>query len=391
MKFLFVVADTEREWNCSEWRVAIPARTINKSEHHSAALINWEQFGHFEKPEVQDRVGPCDVIMYQRNLFCEPYLSAVEYWQGLGKAVILDLDDAYPILPWSNPAHGFWIQDNRKLKERLGHTPLEGLENGAQLVDAVSSPSKLICRDWSRHGMVLWIPNFPQGEWYEDLPGKPDNMKDRIVIGWGGSISHYDGFWLSGVRQALTNVCQRHPEVLFKFCGNDGRIYFQLPIGTRNKVWQQGVPPAEWPKVISTFDIGIAPMDLVGPYESRKSWLKGAEYLLAKVPWIASDCPSYQDLREHGHLIGNSPAEWEAALEDMIANLDREKERAAAEAYEFGLSLTMENNVGYYVQCGRKVQVLRQARVGLPGVLHVGTENPRKPIRLLEDVIHVGT
>lgn len=380
-----MIADTKNEWNCSEWRCAIPLRTINKSKEHTAVAINWEHFGHFEMAKVQDTVMSCDVILYQRNLFCEPYFSAVEYFQGLGKPVILDLDDAYPILPWSNPAHGFWIQNARKLEL----PPLEGLEIGVELADAVSSPSKLICQDWAHLSTPMWIPNFAQGEWYRGLPGKSEELKDRIVIGWGGSISHYDGFWLSGVRQALESVCKRRPEVVFKFCGNDGRIYLQLPVGMGQKVWQQGVPPPDWPKVISTFDIGLAPLDLVGPYESRKSWLKGVEYMLAKVPWIGSDGPSYSDLREHGHLVGNSPAEWEEGIEFMIANLDQEKERASTEVHDYAQTLTMENNVGYYAQVAKKVMVLRQSKTGLPGLMYVGTANPRKPVKELEDIIYV--
>jgi len=387
LRFLFVVADSAREWNCSEWRVAIPMRAINNTEGHSAVAINWEQFGHFERPDVQDVVMPADLVIYQRNLFCEPYFSAVEYFQGLGKPFILDLDDSYPILPWSNPAHGFWIQNVRKMDPE----PLKGLEIGVQLVDAVSSPSKMICQDWAHLNTPIWLPNFAEGGWYKDLPGKAEELKDRIVIGWGGSISHYDGFWLSGVRQALENICQRRPEVLFKFCGNDGRIYLQLPVGTSQKMWQQGVPPSQWPKVISTFDIGLAPLDLIGGYESRKSWLKGLEYMLAKVPWIGSDGPSYSDLRHHGLMVGNSPAEWEEALEYMIDHLEEEKEKAAGEPYEWAQTLTMENNVGFYVQLAQKMAGLRSAAMGLPGLMHVGAKRPIsvKDVTPLEDLIYV--
>lgn len=374
-----------REWNCSEWRVAIPMRTINASKDHSAVAINWEHFGHFERPEVQDVVMSGDLIIYQRNLFSEPYFSAVEYFCGLGRPVILDLDDAYPILPWSNPAHAFWIQNARNLDP----PPLEGLEIGVQLVDAVSSPSKVICQDWAHLKTPVWVPNFPQGAWYEDLPGKGEEFKDRIVIGWGGSVSHYDSFWLSGVRQALENICRRRPEVVFKFCGNDGRVYLQLPVGMGQKVWQKGVPPSKWPQVISTFDIGLAPLDLVGPYDARRSWIKAIEYLLAKVPWVASDGPPYADVRRHGRCVGNSPAEWEEALEHVIQHIEEEKERAAGEPYEWAKTITMENNVGFYAQLGKKMAGLRAASVGLPGLMHVGPPRPERPVTELEGLIYV--
>jgi hypothetical protein len=360
-------------------------RTINTDPNHSARAMNWEHFGHFERLDVQNQVMENDLILFQRNLFSEPYFSAVEYFQGLGRPVVLDLDDAYPILPWSNPAHSFWIQNARKLDPE----PLKGLQNGVEIVDAVSSPSKVICQDWSHLNTPIWIPNFPQGSWYEDLPGKDDKFKDRIIIGWGGSVSHYDSFWLSGVRQALESICNRRPEVIFKFCGNDGRVYLQLPVGMRNKMWQKGVPPDQWPKIISTFDIGLAPLDLLGPYDARRSWIKCIEYQLAKVPWVASDGPPYADLRQYGHVVGNTPQEWEETLEYMIQNIEAERERAAGEPYDWVQTVTMERNVGFYAQLGQKMSGLRAASIGLPGLMHVGIERQQRPVKELEGIIRV--
>ena len=324
-----------------------------------------------------------DLVIYQRNLFCEPMFSAVRYFQGLGKPFVLDLDDAYPILPWSNPAHAFWIENARKWDP----PPLEGLDMGARMVDAVTSPSKVICRDWSTRNIAMWVPNFPQGAWYEDLPGKPEAEQDRVVVGWGGSVSHYDSFWFSGVKEALRRVCERHPEVLVKICGNDARIHLQLPVPLRQKAWQRGVPPPEWPKVVSTFDLGIAPLDLLHPYDARRSWLKGAEYMLAKVPWIGSDGPVYDDLREFGTLVGNTPDEWEEAMEDKLANLASEKEKAADGPHRRGLELTMERNVPFYATLAKKVGGLRASGQGLPGVAYVAAE---KPTYELEGVHRVG-
>lgn len=362
-------------------------RTINATDGHKAVGIRYEEFGQFQKAEVQDAVMQNELIVFQRNLFCEPYFSAVEYFQGLGKPVILDLDDAYPILPWSNPAHAFWIENAREMNP----VPLEGLANGVRLVDAVSSPSKMICQDWVKeNSRTVWIPNFAQGKWYGDLPGKPDELKDRVVIGWGGSVSHYDSFWLSGVRSALERVCQRHPEVLFKHCGNDARIWAQLPIHVGQKTWQLGVPPSEWPKIISTFDIGIAPLDTLHPYDSRRSWIKGVEYMLAKVPWVGSDAPPYMDIRQYGHMVENTVEAWEQALEHMITNLDDEKEKAAGVPYQKGLELTMENNVGFYAQLVEKMKVLRNPSHSLPGIMHIRDDRMMRQPVVLEDVLHVG-
>jgi len=385
MQFLFVIADSAREWNCSEWRIAIPVRTLNNHSEHKAEGIRYEQFGDFENSATQDTVMEADLVIFQRNLFCEPYFSAIQYFQGLGKPIMLDLDDGYPILPWSNPAHAFWVENVRKLNP----PPLEGLKHGASIVDAVCSPSKVICQDWASTNMAVWVPNFPQGSWYEDLPGKPEAHKDRIVIGWGGSVSHYDSFWFAGVRQALTRICKRHPEVLVKICGNDGRIFLQLPVPTNQKMWQRGVPPTLWAKMVSTFDIGIAPLNLSGPYDARRSWIKGIEYMLAGVPWIYSDGPPYADIREHGLGVINTPDAWENAFEHMIINIDAFREKAKGAPLKFGQSVTMENNCDFFEKLAVKMGGIRQSSGGLPGMIEL-TERPKRPIYELGDIIHVG-
>ncbi len=138
----------------------------------------------------------------------------------MGKLVVADLDDAYQMMPWSNPAHRFWEQNAGK----LDRPPVDALKEGLLHVDGLMTPSKRLCEDWQDIVPTYWLPNWAEGSWYESLPAKEFDP-DRVVIGWGGSVSHYDSWWGSGIRQGLRKLCERFPQVIVKVCGNDKRIY----------------------------------------------------------------------------------------------------------------------------------------------------------------------
>ena len=119
---------------------------------------------------------------------------------------------------------------------------------------------------------------------------------------------------------------RHYPEVLWLICGNDPRLYHQLPVHRDNKHWQVGVEAQLWPQVVKTFDIGVAPLS--GPYDQRRSWLKTLEYGLAGVPWIATDGEPYRDHAAFGRLITNSPLTWELAIENTIRDLSQQQLQA---------------------------------------------------------------
>jgi hypothetical protein len=257
---------------------------------------------------VQALVGEADVLVVQRNLLLKEIWEACDYWRGLGKTVVADLDDDYPHLTPQNPAYRFWILDAGKLKERTGYTPIEALTEGFRHVDGLISPNKLILSDWAEVLPDLrgyWVPNYANWEWHNNVKQKPLD-EEEIIIGWGGSVSHWDSFWFSGVREALPVIFERYPQTRFKLCGGDLRLQRMLEdIIPGRWFHQSGVPPAEWPKQVASFDIGTAP--LCGPefpqgerYDQRRSWLKAAEYLLCGVPWVASDGVVYEELDGRG-------------------------------------------------------------------------------------------
>jgi len=301
------------------------AATDEKYAGWSCKLLHTSGFVGYLNPAIQDWIGPADIVTVQRNIVTEEVINAIKYWQGMGKPIVADLDDAYPILPWSNPAHEFWINDPHKID------PLVTLERGIQTCGYLTSPNRHILGDWSHVARGYHLPNFARSEWWSNLEDRATmkakyGWQDRVVIGWGGSVSHYDSWWGSGLFDAAKYITKHYPEVMWVICGNDPRLHAQLPVHRDNKYWQRGVEPAQWPQIIKTFDIGVAP--LYGPYDQRRSWIKTLEYGLAEVPWVATDGEPYNDHRGLGPLVKNDASTWEREIEKLISNLPAEQELA---------------------------------------------------------------
>jgi hypothetical protein len=379
---VYAYADGATEWNTSEWRGRSPSDGLNRSGRYRGRCISIADFANYGHPAVQAIIGQADAIVVQRNLLTSDVWTACDYWRGLGKLVVADLDDDYPHLCPQNPAYAFWILDVGGLKDRTGYAPVEALTEGFRHVDALISPNELILQDWADVVPGYWVPNYANGLWYEGIEQKPLPGPDEpIIIGWGGSVSHWDGWWFSGLREAVPRITEKYPRVMWKICGGDGRVkkFFDALVPDR---WinQDGVPPQEWPKQVASFDIGLAP--LCGPeapqaesYDQHRSWLKAVEYLLAGVPWVASEGIVYEKLDgQGGFVVENSPSGWERGLMRVLDGLETYKAESKKLMPWAVEHLTIDGAVDEYMEAFERIWTERNAaqRVRLPNVWFAG-------------------
>ncbi len=315
-------------------------------------------------------MGPSDLIILQRNLVHQSVFDAMEYWQGMGKPVAVDLYDAYQMLPWANPAHRFWV-DN---PEHMEPPPLYMLEEGLRRAGHLIAPNRNLLQDWSHVAKGYYVPNFARSEWWTQLPTRDEAKRknwalepDKITIGWGGSVSHYDAWWGTGIREAARALCHKYPNLVWVICGNDPRIFEQLPVPLSQKIMQEGVPPDQWPRMVKGFDLGVAP--LFGPYDQRRSWIKGLEYLLAGVPWVGTAGEPYRDLAGLGTLIANSPQAWEYHLDQKLRNL-RDEQASAQGKIQVAQQWFSINQVQNLVSIYQGIRD-NQNKGRLPGLVYV--------------------
>jgi hypothetical protein len=126
-------------------------------------------------------------------------------------------------------------------------------------------------------------------------------------------------------------------------CGNDRQIFDRLPLPEGQKFFQAWLSPEKWARLLSNFDIGIQPV--AGEYAHRRGCSRLNEYMVMKVPWLASEGPAHQDLRSYGWLIHNTPSAWERMLLDMVDHLEDYRAEAGRESYLYGLSQGIDENV----------------------------------------------
>lgn len=361
MRIVYVYADSPSEWNCSEWRCAVPARAINRGGRHHAELLSIEDFA-YHTALARSVCSAADVIVVQRNLF-GPVLSAIQHWKAQDKALIADFDDAYQLMHPSNANYAFWQQGVVRRAgappQKIDPPPLTQFKWGLRLVHAATVPSKRLMEDWRSLAEMHYLPNYIDLSLYENV--SPE-AHEGIILGWGGSLSHLQSFTESGILTALKNVCRARPQVKVMICGSDQRILEALPLPPEQKLYQPWVPYTEWARVLAQFDIGLAPLH--GAYDERRSWIKVLEYMVMKIPWVASEGPAYQELRPYGWLVQNASGAWERVLLDMIDHLDEYKEEAAGSPYLYAISQSIDENIDHIIST--YTDIYQRAVGGIP-------------------------
>jgi len=345
MNIVYVYADSQAEWNSAEWRCAIPARAIQKTSRHTAALLDIESFAKNTK-EAKAICNSSDLIIVQRNLF-GPVLNVIQYWKARDKVLVVDFDDAYNFMPPTVKNYEFWIQgkltrkgpNQEQVLTIIDPPPLTQFKLGLRLVHAATVPAAALINDWSEYAPVYHVPNYIEVERYSQAVHTPH---EDIIIGWGGSLSHLQSFEESGIATALRNICSSRPKVKIMICG-DKRVFNSMPVPEGQKIFQPWVLADQWPYQLANFDIGLAPLS--GPYDQRRSWIKVLEYLIMKIPWVASEGPAYHSLRPYGWLVPNNASAWDRILFDLVDHLDDYKQEASRDPYLFGISQSMDDNV----------------------------------------------
>ena len=144
-------------------------------------------------------------------------------------------------------------------------------------------------------------------------------MNGEIVIGWGGGGSHQDSLRKSGILEALGRVCEQRPAVRVLIAGADPETFAMIPVAGGRKTHLPWVQFRDWPSSLARMDIGLAP--LYGEYDQRRSWIKAAEYMAMRIPWVASGGAPYAELQEFGVLVESTPDAWTQALLRVVDNL----------------------------------------------------------------------
>jgi glycosyltransferase involved in cell wall biosynthesis len=345
---------SNKSGNCSQHNCINNVIGINKTQNHSAQSIHISEFVA-NTENSQKLCTAADIIVIERNYFGDT-LTIIQYWKVRGKTIIGIFDDAYQMMHPKNVSYGFWNRGEVKLVNEKGGEqvvymkpiPLEQFKWGLRLFKALQMPSYHLADDWKEYCPTYYIHNHLDIEKYQNVT--PLLPHDGLVIGWCGSMSHYDSFATSGVLTALKKIGKSYPKIKFLF-GGDKRIFDLVEVD--NKVHHPYVPAEQWSSLLKTIDIGIAPLH--GEYDKRRSWIKALEHLALKTPCIASDLPTYNELHDYIKITPNGSKWWETAIVDMIENYSIYKEKADTIGYDFAVSQSIDNNIEETIALYQKI------------------------------------
>jgi len=356
LNIAYIFADSEFELNTSNYLCFIPGRAMDFAGHN-VALIHIGMFDS-NAPECKEILEKAQIIVVERN-FKAITLAMVQDWRIKGKVVIGVFDDAYHLMEKSNKAYSYWVEgllkpvdaNGERIKNQRGEYvvldashphPMKLFRLTLETFHGYHTPSKLLTSDFiDSNPNGKYIPNYFDTEMYtKAFESKKSHF--GTIVGWGGSLSHFQSFNGSGIINSIKRTFRNRKDLTLMVCG-DKQVFDLFPVETDRKIFMPYVKYDKWPEVLSTFDLGLAP--LFGEYDKRRSWIKVGEFLMMGTPWIASDNSAYDDYKGYGNIVPNESKKWDEVLNNVLDNLKQEKEKVMDIGRPFALQFDAKKNV----------------------------------------------
>lgn len=347
MKITYIYPADPSRWYSVEWRCFAPARAIRRTGRHSSFLLPYHEFISNTR-EAKEICAQSDVLILHRNLWGKA-LTKVQHWQARDKLVLADFEEAYQLLEEQDADYPFWMEgvlgEKGVVTEKMSPTPFVQFKWGLQLVHAATVPSKRLADDWQAYARVYFVPDYIDIERYVDILPQPHS---EVILGWAGRSAQLKAFQASGLLESLGEIISMRPNVKVMICTESENAARTLGLPEDRVIYQPWSMESGWPRPLAYFDVGLAP--LLSLYDQRSSWARVLEYMVMKIPWVASQGPAYHELRPYGWLVQNTPLAWKKILLDIIDHLDNFKEEAALTPYLFGISQSVDDNIDRIIE-----------------------------------------
>lgn len=312
---------------CTHVRMETPALALQKIGHDvHLGEIGWkEDHGFVCVPPIarliqgdrkiirnpQQYEGNLDVVILKLFMH-EQASSYIEKARKLGQTVIIDTDDHFEQLPIDNIAY---------------HTtdPKANAENNRDhLIRSYSKASGIIASTKFLHDKMkrhndntIEVNNALDPK---DFIRRIDRAGTKPTIGWVGVM-----LWRVEDIKEVSGVIKQFVEendLTFHHSGivMDRPNWFCEATGLHPSYFtgQVGTQPKWYGNVFMPIDVGIVPLTN-NPFNEAKSNLKGLEYALSGIPFIASSTHEYRKLRDEGvGLVADKPRDWLKNLNKMI-------------------------------------------------------------------------
>ena len=326
------------------------ADAINRTGIHRANLLDMASFVQ-NTERAQEICDASDLLVIYRYLY-GPILTAVQYWKARDKKVIVDFDQAFNYLTENKTAYSFWFDGVPSMKDidlektmRIDPPPIEQFKWGLAMVDAATVPSLRLVDDWSRFTNVHKVMDYINTSHY---PAANQAVGNEIWIGPGSSVDR-ECLERSGLLAALENVLQAYPQVKLVLTGMDmEKVSAAIKVNEEQLKVFYPHSFEDWVDISLRLSIGLKPM--YGDYDLRLGSYDLLEFMISKIPWIASEEPTFHNMLRYGKWTPNTPQAWEHAILNMITELDAHQRTAAGESFLFAINQDVSVNIARILQ-----------------------------------------
>jgi glycosyltransferase involved in cell wall biosynthesis len=252
--------------------------------------------------------------------------------QGMGVAVVVDIDDAMWRIHPDNGAHGYW---NERVAGVRRH---ELIDRACALADRVTVSTPVLARRYGAHGRVDVLRNgLPNMAFAPEV--KP--IGDRIKIGWTGSLASHPND-LQVVGDAVARIIAENDDVDLHVVGEHEPVAERLGVPLDRVTGTGWVALDKYHEALREIDIMVVPLaDTL--FNKAKSALKAQEGAAAGCVVLASATPENERLFGLGGFAGGTVAHgspWHQPLRWMLEGVrsgawsNRSSERVRFLAYE---------------------------------------------------------
>ena len=308
--------------------------------------------GPIQNPKKYE--GGLDVVILKLWMWHEgnEYIAKA---QALGQTVIIDIDDWFHGLPTTNIAF------------QTTHPDRDATWNRNHMLGTYRNVNGLIC---STEFLYDYYSKFNKNVYtvYNSL--KPqyfirrhDSAGWKPTIGWVGIM-----IWRSGDIEELKGwlgpFMEEH-DLKFHHAGinyEDPKEFAKIAnIDPERLTGTPGSSPQYYGNILLPMDIGIVPLNKL-PFNEAKSNLKGLEYAMSGIPFVAYGSKEYKRLADEG--AGNAatkPRDWIKAMEKLLDPAERK--RQADRGYELVVDkYNVENVVHLWIDAIEKIHAANPKR-----------------------------
>jgi glycosyltransferase involved in cell wall biosynthesis len=267
--------------------------------------------------------------------------------QGLGKKVVVEVDDDLLHVPAYNP-----FNDDPTVFHKC-----------VEIADAVTVSTESLRRSYEKlNPAVTVLRNRLHWPMWTEIPPVYERQEwRRLRVGWMGILEYHKAD-LDVLRPWLREWLLLHPDVEFVSCGGaDVHEYLNIPEPQRVTTDRTDFRHLELAYITSVMDVGLVPL-AENRFNEGKSYLKGLEYSACGIVPIATPTEQYKELIEHGvnGFLCRYSGQWLKALDSLVD--DDYRYGIAKAAFENAGFNTYAKNIGEWETLYQRLADLVEAR-----------------------------